>query len=61
MSSTWSEISLESDDEQVLSGRVRSRGGSRSTLVSENIENDIAQKRLTETLGKSNEGTVLFL
>ena len=61
MSSTWSEISLGSDDEQVLSGRVRSRGGSRSTLVPENIENDIAQRQLTETLAKSDEGTVLFL
>ena len=60
MSSTWSEISLGSDDEQVLSGRVRSSRGSRSTLVPENIENDIAQKQLTETLAKSDEGTVLF-
>ena len=64
MSSTWSEISLGSDDEQKLSGRVRNHGSSRSTSESESIkiENDVdlARKQLAESQAKSNESNVLF-
>ena len=62
MTSNWSEIPLEPDDERELKGRVRFRSSSRSTSESKiiDIEHNVDLTQ-TESQAKNNEGTVLFL